>query len=162
MIKVQAKHILINSLVSRFLLDRKGLAAIEFALILPMIFGALVWSSIVGTALLDKQDVAKKVRLGIEGIMRFDGDVGLATTFANSSGQTAFPSESQSSFNDSTVSITNEYRCRTISSVSSFSTLGSATCANPEIWYTVSASDTSLSPFGQQTAIGESITFLGN
>ncbi len=145
-----------------FLGDRKGLAAVEFAVIMPMLFGAFIWASVVGTALLDKQDLAKKVRLGVEGILRFDGDIALAKSFADSTGQAAFQSESQSSFNSSSVSISTEYRCRTTTTVTVFTTKSGATCVNPEAWYTVSASDTSLSPFGQQITIVESVTFLGN
>lgn len=158
----QLYPITIRAKKNSFLSDRKGLAAVEFALIMPMLFGAFIWASIVGTALLDKQDLAKKVRLGVEGILRFDGDIALAKSFADSTGQAAFQSESQSSFNNSTVSITTQYRCRTTTTVTVFTTKSGATCVNPEAWYTVSASDTSLSPFGQQSTIVESVTFLGN
>lgn len=137
-------------MLKHFIRNRKGAAALELGIMLPLLTGAFIATIDVGQAITVRQDVSKRMRLGIEGVLRFGHDTQAAQTFANSDPDTEFAGTAAA--NDGiTVTITSDYQCReSDGSTTAYSQNGN-NCANVETWYSIQATGTHTGLFGTQT-----------
>ena len=76
--------------IDRFSKDGLGVAAVEFALVAPILAFSLIAMVDIGEAVYVKYDVERKLRLTIEGVLRYGDDPAKVLQFANASGASAF------------------------------------------------------------------------
>jgi Flp pilus assembly protein TadG len=138
-----------RGLADRFRREEGGAAAVELAIIAPVLIGGLVAMADIGLTIQSKYDVERRARLGVEGILRFGDDKNAVKEFANSNGNSAFGVVSNLRTNPATVDVKRYQVCRVGNQVIKSELLTALACVNkPEIWFEVAASGTSSSLFG--------------
>ena len=132
---------------SRFGRDERGVAAVEFAVIAPILAFAMIAMVDIGEAVYTKYDIERKMRLTIEGVVRYGDDPEKVLAFANASGATAFKSKDNVAENKSGVAIKSYYVCRDIEKT--YDTLDEITCPNYETWYNIGVTGSVNTLFGK-------------
>ena len=132
---------------SRFGRDTRGVAAVEFAVIAPILAFALIAMVDIGEAVYTKYNIERKMRLTIEGVVRYGDDPAKVLAFANASGASAFKSKDYVSENTSGVVIKSYYVCRDIEKT--FDSIDQITCPNYETWYNIGVTGSVDTLFGK-------------
>lgn len=141
--------------------DNKGIAAVEFAVIAPILALGLILMVDIGEAVFVKFNVERKIRLAIEGVIRYGNDPEKVLAFANASGSSAFKDNNDVSENSSALTIEPYYICRG-SQVSQFVTLDKANCPNYETWYDIKATGSVDTLFGKTFDLNTAVNLLAD
>lgn len=143
---------------SRFGRDGRGVAAVEFAVIAPVLAFALIAMVDIGEAVYTKYDVERKMRLAIEGVVRYGDDPVKVLAFANASGASAFKSRDNVTENKSGVVIKSYYVCRDIEKT--YTSVDLVTCPNYETWYNIGVTGSVDTLFGKTFDLQSSTQML--
>lgn len=138
--------------------DCKGIAAVEFGLLVPVLALAFVLMIDIAQGIAAKYDTERKMRLAIEGIIRYGDDITKVEAFANKSGNEAFPSSPNAPVNNSTLVVDPYYICRNIDGTfATFTPTQSPSCTNYETWYELTTAGTVTGMFGKTFNIGATV-----
>lgn len=122
------------------------MAATEFAVISPIFVVVLLGVAGIGGAVSSQFSVERKVRLAVEGVIRFGWDDVKIVNFANADGARAFGQTSQS--DGITLGVTKYRVCRGSGLLQEILMTESAPCAKPEMWVKITAAKSVSGPFG--------------
>jgi Flp pilus assembly protein TadG len=148
------------SLLARFRGDKQGTAGVEFAIILPVLVAALILMVDIGQAVAAKYSVERKMRLAVEGVLRYGDDPTKVLAFANASGKDAFANNAGVTDNTATLTIGSYRICRKSGSEYVFSMSQTPTCPNPETWYDIDANGSVTGIFGKTMDLSTSVQLL--
>ncbi|TCD15467.1 TadE/TadG family type IV pilus assembly protein [Oricola cellulosilytica] len=138
--------------------DRNGIAAVEFGLLVPVLALAFVLMLDIAQGIAAKYDTERKMRLAIEGIIRYGDDTAKVQAFANNSGNEAFPSSPDAPVNNSTLVVDPYYICRNVDGTfATFAPSESPSCTNYETWYELTTAGTVTGMFGKTFNIGATV-----
>lgn len=133
--------------LKNFFADDSGVAAVELAVVAPLFALVLLGVAGIGGAMSSQFSVERKVRLAIEGVVRFGDDQAAITSFANGSGAAAF---NETVASDGVALTLTRYRmCRALGVQTEVTIGGLSPCLKPEIWYKIVAKKSVAGPFGQ-------------
>jgi Flp pilus assembly pilin Flp len=142
----------------RFGNDRKGAAGLEFGLFVPVLALAFVLTIDIAQAVSAKYDTERKMRLAIEGILRYGDDTTKVVAFANGSGNSAFSSSPNPPENASTLTIDPYSVCRSVDgTVLYFTSLQTPTCTNYENWHKITTAGSVTGIFGKTFEFGSTV-----
>lgn len=150
----------ISNLAGRFRGNRQGAAAIEFALVAPLLVFSFLLMGDFATALSTQDATARKARRAVEGVLRYGDDKDKVAAFANANGAAAFAQSSNPAINDVALQIDRFYVCPDSVLPTAISLLKNATCDKPEIWYKVTASASSVGMFGKNYEVDTKVDIL--
>lgn len=153
----------IRELGCRFRRDTDGASATELAILVPIFAFALLLMVDVGQAVAAKFDVERKMRLAIEGVLRYGDDTTKVMAFANASGNAAFSGQTAAPTNDAALSIQPYYVCRDSSeSAIIFAVTDGTVCPGHETWYQINATASVTSMFGKTFDLSTSANILAD
>ena len=153
----------LKELGSRFRRDTDGASATEFAILVPIFAFALLLMVDVGQAVAAKFDVERKMRLAIEGVLRYGDDTTKVMAFANASGNAAFPGQTAAPTNDAVLSIQPYYVCRDSSeNPIVYAVTDGTVCPGHETWYQINATASVTSMFGKTFDLSTSANMLAD
>lgn len=132
-------------LINRFARDHRGVAATEFAVISPIFIIVLFGVAGIGGAITSQFSVERKVRLAVEGVIRYGWDDAKIRAFANASGASAFGLATQG---DGVALDVSRYRiCRATEPLIEVPAINTPPCLKPELWVKIIATKSVAGPF---------------
>lgn len=148
------------NLVGLFRRDRQGAAAIEFALVAPLLVFSFLLMGDFASALSAQDATARKARRAVEGVLRYGDNKDKVEAFANANGAAAFSQASSSAINDVALQIDRFYICPDAVLPVAIPLLKNLTCQDPEVWYKVTASTSSVGAFGKSYDVNTKVDIL--
>ena len=137
--------------VRHFVSNKDGVAAVEMAVLFPLLAMAFILMVDVAQAVTHRYDTERKMRLAIEGVLRYGDDMPKVAVFANGfSGSVNDPSRG------GTLTVGPYKVCRSTSDTEVFEVDETPTCPNPESWYKIAVENSVNGMFGSTFDISTS------
>lgn len=150
----------LQGLLDRFRRNSKGAAAIEFALVAPLLVGAFLLMGDFATALNAQDATARKARRAIEGVLRYGNDKDKVVAFANANGAAAFTNAPTPATSNVTLLVEKFYVCPDAVIPIMVPLLESVTCPNPETWYKITTASSTVGMFGKTYNVSTKVDIL--
>lgn len=152
-------HRSVQRRLADFSAAKSGAAAIEFAIIVPVLAGALLLMIDFALAVQMKFDVARKQRMAIEGVLRYGDDKDAVMNFANVDGRAAFNMEAKvANASTPTLAIKRFFTCRSIVGVVNYDS--SPLCLKPEVWFELKTSATYTGSLGKKIDLSSKTSIM--
>ncbi len=134
-----------------FYADKNGLAAVELAVLFPLLAFSFILMVDLAQAVTGRYDTERKMRLAIEGILRYGDDVVKVETFAN-----AFAGSIEDPSRGGTLTIGPYKVCRSDNAAVIYKDSEVPECPNPESWYNIAVNNSVTGMFGTELDISTS------